>query len=1623
MFKRFRQSKTQPKGGTERKSSDASIPSKTIPNFNIDGKSVAYSVAPTELQSSSNLHPRSQSPASAPAGLGLRVLHQPEFAALDIIFVHGLGGHSQKTWTKNHDPSLFWPEIWLPFEPDVGKARILTFGYDANWRGGAGISNITDFAKELLYEMRFSKDASGEDISIGKNPIIFVVHSMGGLVVKKAYLLGLYDDNYKEITKSISAIIFLSTPHRGTNLAETLNRVLAASFQSSKHFISDLNKNSTAIEELNEQFRHLAPRLSIWSFYETMATAIGPKKLMVLEKDSSVLGYPAEISRPLQADHHDVCKYSSPVDSNYLSVRNALKSLITLFRTKAIREEDKLESENTTNIPELFRNCHTSEDDYNRLCRDRIPDTCAWFFQELEVETWMKSSNESRILWYSAPPASGKSILAAFIISRLKDLGLQCQYFLFNYSEQRKRSIAGSLKALALQLAKDLPEFRKALNGSSTTSLGLESADALLIWRNTFEKLLFETGRTEPMYWVFDALDEADSPKSLLECLKGLAGAKIPVRILVLSRNSNAISVGFDRLARADINVTRMENPGQLHNKRDIELLVEEEISHLGGSDLFRQHLVQSIMSRAEGNFLWTKLVLEEILGCHTEESIEEVLQEIPDDMISLYQRMERILVDSTRKSNKPLIKTLLEWTICAQRSLSIQELSQALRPDFSGLFDLKRTIQESCGQFLHVNDKGKVTILHHTAREYFTGTLDSQFHVDVRQTHRKLFVRALIQLEQADLRWRLMQSQHTLQASEPFVFYAALNWSYHLAQSHSISSGDLDHLVRFFQSPAVLVWVHALALLRRLEVLVRTSKALALFVHRTRKEDVSRNPMLHRLSDLALIDDWIVDLVKLVGKFGPTLVTEPGVIYDIVPAFCPPKSVIHRQYHDANSAKITLFGSRDVPWNDNLGRLVLPGDAQAWKIACAGNHIAVLASTGVVHIWDSSNFTEIGKISHGEPVTAMALNDNGQKLATYGLRTAKIWLVTGRKLLSSIQNPPNTKAMVITFAENDRKLLVGGDDNIIRYIRCDNTDTGWQILNPALLKETGRTDGAIVSSPMCISFNGDSTLVGVSYRGAPLSVWRLADGRCLSRCKRAKDFHSDQHRTSSTWFAVDRFTWNPITNHVLGIYKNGCIFKWHPLTDENVEARVSADEIAASPNGRVFATSSSNGSVRIWNFTFFTVIYHLSSEDLVTGLTFSPDSRRFYDLRGSSINAWESNTLTRFLESEESISDTNSEDQSFAALSRHSESQINHFEPVTALAPEPNGSSYCVGYEDGTIVQFQRGANEGVEFAQFHNFLNVSHIKWSADGKYVAMADLAGDIQVKSLHREAKGKLNILPLPSPRIDLEGNNIEEIIFSLDSALLFISTRKKSFVCSIKDGTVLCSSAVDAAIFRRWLPHPTKPNLILAFGPTNVLTQTWDKLENIRYSSYSQVQELGLGKSSDTTEVPTVRDSAQLTYDIESAVSGVILTQDSKHVLLNVRTVTYDRKVNHQTFIFPVDVLEKDESNSGLSSSLAYFHIPASIYSHVKVPLGVLPGLKFIFLDDDLWLCGCHLETMSHSDTVESYDRFYFIPRDWVGSTSIDKCCLTEDGTLFWPKDDHVVLIMSNLDETRVNYLH
>lgn len=77
------------------------------------------------------------------------------------------------TWSKNRNVEFFWPLKFLPFEPEIKEARILTFGYNANFRPGSGHNkmSVLDFAKDLLYDLKYAKDESVpelEDLRMGE---------------------------------------------------------------------------------------------------------------------------------------------------------------------------------------------------------------------------------------------------------------------------------------------------------------------------------------------------------------------------------------------------------------------------------------------------------------------------------------------------------------------------------------------------------------------------------------------------------------------------------------------------------------------------------------------------------------------------------------------------------------------------------------------------------------------------------------------------------------------------------------------------------------------------------------------------------------------------------------------------------------------------------------------------------------------------------------------------------------------------------------------------------------------------------------------------------------------------------------------------------------------------------------------------------------------------------------------------------------------------------------------------------------------------------------------------------------------------------------------------------------
>ncbi|KAK8038562.1 hypothetical protein PG993_006973 [Apiospora rasikravindrae] len=105
---------------------------------------------------------RSSTPSRAfPSGI--KLLHCPSDCTVDVVFVHGLTGDREKTWTA-HNESEPWPQTLLPSR--LPTARVLTFGYDASvadWKGMVSQSRIANHAGNLLSSLAAYRDDDGTD--------------------------------------------------------------------------------------------------------------------------------------------------------------------------------------------------------------------------------------------------------------------------------------------------------------------------------------------------------------------------------------------------------------------------------------------------------------------------------------------------------------------------------------------------------------------------------------------------------------------------------------------------------------------------------------------------------------------------------------------------------------------------------------------------------------------------------------------------------------------------------------------------------------------------------------------------------------------------------------------------------------------------------------------------------------------------------------------------------------------------------------------------------------------------------------------------------------------------------------------------------------------------------------------------------------------------------------------------------------------------------------------------------------------------------------------------------------------------------------------------------------------
>ncbi len=167
-------------------------------------------------------------------------------------------------------------------------------------------------------------------LGIGERPLVFVSHSLGGILVKMILRKSCEarDEDWCRVSDATKLVIFLSTPHKGAGLA----KVPAALPRKSRH-IDLLANRSGFLEDLNDQYRKLTEDqedLSTIAYYEKHAT-FGS---VIVPRDSADPGCSRMELIPVDKDHIGICKPTNKDDIVYLGIKRRVQKVVR-FSEKA----------------------------------------------------------------------------------------------------------------------------------------------------------------------------------------------------------------------------------------------------------------------------------------------------------------------------------------------------------------------------------------------------------------------------------------------------------------------------------------------------------------------------------------------------------------------------------------------------------------------------------------------------------------------------------------------------------------------------------------------------------------------------------------------------------------------------------------------------------------------------------------------------------------------------------------------------------------------------------------------------------------------------------------------------------------------------------------------------------------------------------------------------------------------------------------------------------------------------------------------------------------------------------------------------------------------------------------
>ena len=1073
----------------------------------------------------------------------------------------------------------------------------------------------------------------------------------------------------------------------------------------------------------------------------------------------------------------------------------------------------------------------------------------------------------------------------------------------------------------------------------------------------------------------------------------------IPLKVFISSRSTTDTEQLFDNLPKITVQVSHESTAD------DIRRYVETSRSLLPVRDEeTKKELVEKIIEKSCGCFLWVRLVIAQLEDCYLSEEIEFALENVPDELDELYSQ-NLAAMSSEIRSGKPipikarLAKTILTWTICATRPLSIEELRGAIKIELESdvIRNLETSIASLCGHLVHVDKQGLVQIVHQTARTFLTDDgLDSYFHIKPGDGHLQLATACLRYLCSDELkpprRHRRSTATQRAVTKSPIAQYAIRAFSEHVARAGSSSDTLFRQLITFLRTN-VLAWIEELAYARDLSRMIFAAAHFKSYLARRSKHF----PPLE--DDISM---WSRDFPRIVTEFGRNLLDCPTGIHGLIPPFCPRNSIIHTRFA-SQSTGIKLIGLSDTDWHDRICCHYYK-DQITKCIACQDQRYAVGLANGIIRVYDVPTCEQVMELDHGASVRLLAFGPVAKTLASAGFKNVLIWDLTTQSQLLCINL--DSTPLAITFDESDPSIIIAERSTKI---------STWSLLSKdkifsSYLKSPPEASNQVGFErvPTAIDISTENNMIALSYRARPLLIFDLQSLDFLGSC------HSPISLAARASPHVMSLPSNPITSLVFSpspdvqrlavAYWDGDIALFDTNSFKMVSSTKSESQIlAASADGRTLAGGNSNGKIEIFDFgtleKFYTVV---QSSDGVAAMSFTSDSRRLLDIRAYQVNVWEPSVLMR-----NSFDDNSSEPSDAMAMSMEEIhiSEDGHCEAViTAVVCSHTGTSAICGKSNGAVEMYDLTNESNSSWPLYKSgIIEVSILEWDEKHRLVASGDLSGRVQVVRLSSQSTQRTKAVKMVFKKQLDHGVSIRQLLISASGTRLLVSSSQTDQIWCLKTGTLLKDCSYSSRYSWRWFLHPLIPEAVIKVQDAHVQMCQWE--EFLPLSQLVQIRGI--------TEKAAIDLEHAILVEYNGTVALKVLVYEAADPSAKSNNIKDAR-------LYTVALPLLEPSQAPLVATAIFIRQIVSTKPNIDLLIGtvitVLGGRLLVFMSNTGWICSIDLNIPFPHD---SFQRHFFVPFAWLSSSDRLLAKVSDRGDILFVHGQEIAVARNGLEEFEV----